>query len=551
MSAPGRRARQVLALAGAAFREAVRMKAFAGGAVFAATAAAMSPFLPSDGTPAGAVRLAISVSLLTATAFGTFAAVMLASLLPAREYRDSTGFLLATKPVPRWGLFAGRALGISAVLAVMFAGMAILSWIFVRYTAARESRRGEAAAIEVAEALAVRSGVGPAWETGPERRARVGPGGPLSIPPGGRHRWAFDLHTGYSRVRPMKGRIYLGAEAAGAPSDAQGSLAVRALNPGTGEWSEVAVLGPPPLAGRVAPGSSGEVARRGGAFLRMLVPAEAVGFSPDDPRLPGAVGVEIENTSAGPIALGGPHPVTLLAGSQVGVAPGGTYRWEFLLRPGAARPAFRLQAYRSGFQAQEVQIEFRGEGEPAVVTRGAELDARGRATLRLPSGMIGESGRVSAVMRNVSESGVRVVEGEGLIFAPRAGTFAGALVRWAALEIAKATLIVIVVCAGATVLSFPIPALLGGVVAAGGYLVSFVIALTMSGVDSVWALVFEGALRIVLPDLTGASAAGLVAGGAFVPTGFIMWSVLLLIFVRGGIIALVGAYLAGRREVGA
>ncbi|MHC5058801.1 MAG: hypothetical protein ACYTKD_29440, partial [Planctomycetota bacterium] len=104
-----RTARQVLALAGGTLREAIRMKAFAAPAVFAATAVALSPFLPSDGTPGGAVRLAISVSLLTATIFGTFAAVMLAALVPAHEKRDRTGFLVATKPVPRWGLFAGRA----------------------------------------------------------------------------------------------------------------------------------------------------------------------------------------------------------------------------------------------------------------------------------------------------------------------------------------------------------------------------------------------------------------------------------------------------------
>ena len=153
-------------------------------------------------------------------------------------------------------------------------------------------------------------------------------------------------------------------------------------------------------------------------------------------------------------------------------------------------------------------------------------------------------------MRNASGAGVRVAAGEGLVFAPRAGTFAGALARWAVIEIAKAVLIVVVVCAGATVLSFPIPALLGGVIAAGGYLVSFVIALTVSGTDSIWALVFKWALSIILPDLTGSTASGLVAAGTLVPMGLILWSVLLLVVVRGGIIAALGAYLAGRREVG-
>ena len=325
-----RRARQVLALAGGAFREAVRMKAFAGGAVFAAAAVAISPFLPSDGTPAGAVRLSITVSLLTASVFGTFAAVMLASLLPARESRDRTGYLLATKPVPRWGLFAGRVLGVSAVLAVMFAAMAILSWIFVRYTAARESGRSEAAALEVAEALAVRSGLGPVWETGPERRARSGPAGPRELPPGGKLRWRFAVYAGPSRARPFGGRIHLEPRPSEALADIGERLKVRAINPGTRKETEVATLGPPRL--------------EAGEFLRVFVPPGSVHFDRHDARRPGVVDIEVENTGARPLRLGGPNPVTLLVGTQTSIPPGGTYRWEFVLEPGYREVAFRLHA---------------------------------------------------------------------------------------------------------------------------------------------------------------------------------------------------------------
>ncbi|MHC4505148.1 MAG: hypothetical protein ACYTFI_17725, partial [Planctomycetota bacterium] len=377
----------------------------------------------------------------------------------------------------------------------------------------------------------------PAWETGPERGARAGPGGPRELPPGVKFRWRFAVYGGRSRKRPFGGRIYLEPRSSDALADIGEGLKVRAIDPATGEQAEVAIVGPPRL----------EV----GKFLRILVPAGSVHFDPHNARRPGAVDIEVENTGARPVGLGGPDPVTLLVGSQTGISPGGTYRWEFVLRPGHAEAAFRLHAYRASFMAQEVQLEFHGTGDPKVVEGSVELDARGTAMVEVPAGLIGEDGRVTAVMRNVSDGGVRVSAGEGLVFAPRAGTFAGALARWAVIEIAKAALIVVVVCAGATVLSFPIPALLGGVIAAGGYLVSFVIALTASGTDSIWALVFKWTLRIILPDLAGSTASGLVAVGELVPMGFVLWSVLLLIVVRGGIIAALGAYLAGRREVGA
>ena len=59
-----------------------------------------------------------------------------------------------------------------------------------------------------------------------------------------------------------------------------------------------------------------------------------------------------------------------------------------------------------------------------------------------------------------------------------------------------------------------------------------------------------GQRNVILPDLAGSTASGLVAAGTLVPMGLVLWSVLLLIVVRGGIIAAVGAYLAERREVG-
>ena len=131
------------------------------------------------------------------------------------------------------------------------------------------------------------------------------------------------------------------------------------------------------------------------------------------------------------------------------------------------------------------------------------------------------------------------------------GGVPGALLRWAVIEIAKGIFLVLLISAGAMALSFPIPALLGGAVAAGGYLVSFAMTLMASGAHSGWMLVFDGILRGLLPDLAGATVAGSVAHGNLVPTWSVFEAVLLLVVVRGGILAALGGWLAARREVGA
>jgi hypothetical protein len=141
--------------------------------------------------------------------------------------------------------------------------------------------------------------------------------------------------------------------------------------------------------------------------------------------------------------------------------------------------------------------------------------------------------------------------GGGLVFAPRAGTFAGALAKWAVVETAKVVFLILLITAGSMALTFPIPALLGGAAAAGGYLVSFVMALTASGVPSPGTAVFENLLRVLLPDLAGATIAGSVAGGDLVSGWLVLETVLLLVVLRGGLLAVLGGWLAARREVAA
>jgi hypothetical protein len=200
-----------------------------------------------------------------------------------------------------------------------------------------------------------------------------------------------------------------------------------------------------------------------------------------------------------------------------------------------------------------VTLEFRGAGE-AVVKRQAVLGTRPEVTVEVPPELVAGDGFVTAVLHNDTDRPVRIPVGRGLVFAPAAGTFAGALARWTLLETSKATLIVIVTCAAATFLTFPVPALAGGAIALGGYLIAFVSRLLASvggfgGGRS--ALALEVFLRLVLPDLSVPSVAGRIADGAFVPAGFIAVCAAWLVLVRGGVIGLIGAWLSARREVGA
>lgn len=526
---PGRTVRQVITLARATFREAVRMKAFAAPVVFAATAAAAGPFLPSDGTPAGAVRLAISVSLVTASIFGAFAAVMLPSLLAAREARDRTAYLVATKPVPRSCLFLGRALGLSCVMAVMFAGMAVLSWVFVRYTALRESRRGDEARAEVAEVLAQRTAVLPVRETGAARSPVAGPKEPFTLGPGRRVKWRFSLPPPRAGVRSFEGRVRF------AELESARKVAVRAIDVDSGEARELDLTPCDP------PRPS---------FFQ--VPVEAVRYSETDRRLPGRVDIELENTSASAVRFVSETPLVVLAGSYKSVPPGGSYFWEFHLpKARYPSPVLKLRAMKASPVAEKVLLRM-SCGERAAAEE-VLIGSRPPFSVRVPGELLDWRDAFVVELDNTSERPVRVPTSGGLVFAPAVGTFAGALARWTLLETSKAALIVIVTCAAATFLTFPVPALAGGAVALGGYLMAFVGRLLASAGDGAGVGRFGLSLflRLLLPDLSVPSVAGRIADGAFVPAGFIAMCVAWLVLVRGGVIGLIGAALSARREVGA
>ena len=284
------------------------------------------------------------------------------------------------------------------------------------------------------------------------------------------------------------------------------------------------------------------------------IPADLVAFDPDSPRLPGTVDVEIENCSGAPVELMKSPPVVVLAGSYVSVRPGAGYVWEFRLGGRRyRRPAFRLTAHKDWHESVELTLKFRGAGG-VEATRSVALENRPLATVHIPPEILAGDGFVVAELLNGSDSTVRLPAQGGLVFVPASGTFAGALVRWTLLEASKAALIVLVTCAAATFLTFPVPALAGGALAVGGYLMTFVLKLLASaarGEAGSWAVALEGFLRLLLPDFAGTSVVGRIADGAFVPAGFVVSCAAVLVLARGGLVGLVGAWLERRREVGA
>lgn len=503
----------VIVLAWHTVREALRAKAFAIPVAFAVTAVVLSPFLPTDGTASGAVRLAIKVNLTVASAFGCFAAVMLGALTYHRESRDRTAWLIVTKPVPRWGIFIGRSLGLAALCTTAFAAMAFLAWIFVSFTAARELKRDPTAAPELEEAFSLRACIPPIRHTGPVREPTSGPREPFGLAGRGRAAWRFALPPYRPHDGTFQGRINL------VPTDIR-RVVLRALNPETGNRSEL----------RLKPAED---------TCTFELPEELVAFSEGGPAF---VELELENLSGEPVHIEKAPPLVILAGAHAVVAPGKSYLWAFRTEGPARSPAFRLRPSRTQPAPQGVELVLRfGDKESR---RGILLERK--HTMLVPvEELTGFAGELKVELRNISDTEVRLPAEGSLEFAPRVGSLACGLLRWTFLEGAKAAFLVLATCAGAIALSFPTSALFGGMFLVGGYLVAFACSLLGKG----WATgAIAFLLKAVLPDLAGASLAGRLSDGIFVGAGELIWEAAVLVAIRGGLAATIGVTLAHRKE---
>lgn len=123
--------RQIIALASLAFREGLRMKLLWTVLILALAPGAYAYFYSDgDGTHAGRAKLILNTCITSGEVLGACLVVLLAALSVAREIESRIMHTLGAKPVPRWAILAGKALGFWAIdlcfLAVLIGFSALL-----------------------------------------------------------------------------------------------------------------------------------------------------------------------------------------------------------------------------------------------------------------------------------------------------------------------------------------------------------------------------------------------------------------------------------------
>jgi len=138
----GRRlVRQIFAVATLGFREAARMKLLWTVAIIAFIPGALAYFSDADGTHAGRARLILNVCLTCGEILGASLVVMLAALSVSREIESRIMHTLGTKPIPRFGILLGKALGFWAIDAIFLMGLVLFSGVLVRMVPLRAETR--------------------------------------------------------------------------------------------------------------------------------------------------------------------------------------------------------------------------------------------------------------------------------------------------------------------------------------------------------------------------------------------------------------------------
>ena len=128
----GRRlARQIYAVSVLGFREGLRMKVLWTVFALAVIPGTLAYFSDGDGTHAGRARLLLDACLSTGEVLGATLIVLLCALSLAREIENRIMHTLGTKPVPRWAILAGKALGFWAVDIMFLAGLTLFTGLLV------------------------------------------------------------------------------------------------------------------------------------------------------------------------------------------------------------------------------------------------------------------------------------------------------------------------------------------------------------------------------------------------------------------------------------
>lgn len=108
-------ARQLAALASLGFREGLRLKVLWTVLLLSLLPGAISYFSDADGTHIGRARLILNTCIASGELLGAALIVLLSALSVAREVESRIMHTIGAKPVPRWAILTGKAMGFWAI----------------------------------------------------------------------------------------------------------------------------------------------------------------------------------------------------------------------------------------------------------------------------------------------------------------------------------------------------------------------------------------------------------------------------------------------------
>ena len=222
-------------------------------------------------------------------------------------------------------------------------------------------------------------------------------------------------------------------------------------------------------------------------------------------------------------------------------------------REGEAR--FRMKAFSGIKPTFLIALKVRNprtgewEGGRLRVTGGMSTD------ITAPAAMISPDGVIEVRVENLEPEPVRLRRADGLYLAEPAGPF-----EWNLLGSLSGGIDAAVV-GGSAFLSFPVTTFAGAAVWLGGYLSGFALRIVthgrgimgsrgeVSAAEEFLGSLIEWVCR-ALPDFAGFSASRELADSQAIGVTLILWAVLWLVMVRGGIFAAASLAMYSRRELG-
>jgi hypothetical protein len=142
---PGGRGRrlawQIFALAVLGFREGLRQNVLWMMFALAGITGILAFLSDGDGTHAGRARLIIDTCFSTGEILGASLIVLLSALSVSREIESRIMYTLGTKPVPRWAILTGKALGFWAVELTFALALTVFTGVLVRAVPQRAENR--------------------------------------------------------------------------------------------------------------------------------------------------------------------------------------------------------------------------------------------------------------------------------------------------------------------------------------------------------------------------------------------------------------------------